>query len=108
MSVRGITPQTGAGGSLKAGSFTDSSGTPGNVTNNSPRGRAAFAAAGSSVVITNSSVTAQSTVLAQINQAAADTTCTVIVRVSVGAGTFTVFGIAAATATTVFDFVVVN
>jgi hypothetical protein len=108
MSVRAVTPQIGAGGSLKSGTFTDSSATPGNVVNNSARGRAAFAATGSSVVITNSSVTAQSTVLAIINQAAADATCTQIVRVSVGAGTFTVFGNAAATATTVFDFVVVN
>jgi hypothetical protein len=108
MALRSAAPLAGAGGSLKAGSFTDSSGTPGNVTNNSPRGRAAFAAAGASTVITNSTVASTSSVFAIINQAAADTTATSIPRVSVGSGTFTVFANAAATATTVFDFLVVN
>lgn len=107
MSVRGVAPQIGAGGSLKAGSFTDSSATPGNVTNNSPRGRVAIAAAASAVVVTNSTVTAQSTVIAVINQAA-DATLTQLLRVQTGAGSFTITGNANATATTVIDFVVIN
>jgi len=85
--------------------YTDSSGTPGNVTNNSPRGRAAFAAAGSSVVVTNSLVAATSTVLVSLGGSDATLTS---VRVTPAAGSFTVTGNAAATATTVFDFLVVN
>lgn len=85
--------------------YTDSSGTPGNVTNNNPRGRAAFAAAGSSVVVTNSLVAATSTVLVQLG--GTDATLTTV-RVTAAAGSFTVTGNAAATATTPFDFVVVN
>lgn len=108
MAVRGIMPQIGAGGSLKAGSFTDSSGTPGNVTNNSPRGRVAIAIGASTVVVTNNTVTATSTVLAVINQAATDATLTQILRVNAGAGTFTIVGNANATAAVVVDYVVVN
>lgn len=86
--------------------YTDSSGTPGNVTNNSPRGRAAFAAAGSSVVVTNSLVTATSSVFVQ--QETADATLTTILSVVPAAGSFTVTGNAAATGTTKFSFFVVN
>jgi hypothetical protein len=87
-------------------SKTDSSGTPGNATINTPLGRCAIAAVAASVVITSSIVTATSRVMAIINQAAADTTLTQIVRVSVGAGSFTIFGNVAATANVVVDFVV--
>ena len=85
--------------------YTDSSGTPGNVTNNSPRGRAAFAAAASTVVVTSSLVTAASTVLPALGGADATLTS---VRVTPGAGSFTVTGNAAATGITPFDFTVVN
>jgi len=84
---------------------TDSSGTPGNATNNNLSGRAAFAAAGSTVVITNSKVTAASKVF--VSLAGGDATLT-SVRVTPAAGSFTVTGNVAATATTVFDFFVVN
>lgn len=84
---------------------TDSSGTPGNATNNNLSGRAAFAAAASTVVITNSQVTAASKVF--ISLGSADATLT-SVRVTPAAGSFTVTGNAAATGTTVFDFLVVN
>lgn len=87
--------------------LTDSSGTPGNVTNNAAHGRVAIAAAASSVVVTNSLVTTTSTVLAVINQAAADATLTQIVRVNTAAGSFTITGNAAATANTVVDYVVI-
>lgn len=85
--------------------FVDSSGTPGNVTNASPRGRAAFAAAGATVVVTSSICTANSTVLVAL--AGGDATATSI-RVTPAAGSFTVTANAAATATTKFDFVVLN
>ena len=88
-----------------AATYTDSSATPGNATNNSTRGRAAFAATGSSVVITNSLVTATSTILVSLG--GTDATLTSI-RVTAAAGSFTVTGNAAATAITKFDFLVVN
>lgn len=83
---------------------TDTSGTPGNATINNLSGRAAFAAGGSTVVITNSLVTANSKVFVQQRN---DTTLK-SVAVSPAAGSFTVTGNAAATATTIFDFLVVN
>lgn len=104
MSIGVTTPAVVKTSNLQA-TYNDSSGTPGNVTNNSPRGRAAFAAAGSSVVVTNSLVAATSTVLVQLG--GTDATLTTV-RVTPAAGSFTVTGNAAATATTVFDFLVVN
>jgi hypothetical protein len=83
---------------------TDSSGTPGNATINTLSGRAAFAAGGSTVVITNSLVTANSKVFVQQRN---DTTLKSI-SVNPAAGSFTVTGNAAATAITIFDFLVVN
>ena len=87
--------------------YTDSTGTPGNVTNNSGNGRAAFAAAGTAVVVTNSSVAATDTVLVQL-LGAADATLTSIVGVTVAAGSFTVTGNAAATAAKSFMFTVIK
>jgi len=95
--------QAAAGVSLNR---TDSSGTPGNATINTPKGRCAIAAAAAAVTITSSIVTATSTVLAVINQAATDATLTSILRVQTGAGTFTITGNAAATAAVTVDFVV--
>lgn len=99
-------PTSGAGGSLSQ-PYTDSTGTPGNVTNNSPSGRAAFAAAGSSVVVTNSSVLATSKVFVQLI-GAADTTLTSITALTIAGGSFTVTGNAAATGAKSFEFLVVN
>ena len=84
---------------------TDTSGTPGNATINTLSGRAAFAAAGSTVVVTNSTVTATSKVFVSLR--AGDATLD-SVRVTPAAGSFTVTGNAAATAITIFDFFVVN
>lgn len=97
----------GAGGSLALG-FTNTSGTPGAATINTPRGRCAIAAAAASVVITSSVTTANSTVLAMINQAATDTTLTSIIRVQTASGSFTITGNAASTAAVTVDFVVFN
>jgi hypothetical protein len=84
---------------------TDSSGTPGNAIINNLSGRAAFAAASSSVVITNSLVTAGSKVFVSLR--GGDTTLTTV-RVTPAAGSFTITGNAAATSVTVFDFFVIN
>lgn len=89
-----------------AATFTDSSATPGNVTNSSPRGRAAFAAGASSVVVTSTLVTAGSMII--VNLRTTDATLTVIETALSAAGSFTVWGNAAATAATAFDFLVVN
>ena len=85
---------------------TDISGTPGNGTANSPIGRAAFAAAGTAVVVTNSFVAATSQIFVQVM--GSDATLTSARVTSVGAGTFTVTGNAAATAATTFAFLVIN
>jgi hypothetical protein len=106
------TPNTGSfttlrfaiGGSLNC-ALIDGSGTPGNVTQNQPRGRAAFAAAGASVAVTNSLVAANSTILVSLGGADATLTS---VRVTPGAGSFTVTGNAAATGITPFDYLVIQ
>jgi hypothetical protein len=85
--------------------FTNSSGSPGNVTNSSPRGRAAFAAAGTTVVVTSTICVSNSTVLVQLGGSDATLTS---VRVTAAAGSFTVSGNAAATGITPFDFVIIN
>lgn len=99
----------------RAGSFTafaitktDQSGTPGNVTNANFNGRCAIAAAASSVVVTSSFCTASTTIFAIISQATADATLTQIVRVAPAAGSFTIYGNAAATANTVIDYLLIN
>lgn len=90
-----------------AATFTDSSGTPGNVTNNSPRGRVAVAAAATTVVVTNSLVTASSMIVAMVR--AIDGAATDIVTTTAAAGSFTITMNAATTGTAcVLDFLVVN
>lgn len=83
---------------------TDSSGTPGNVTNNSGRGKAAFATGTNTVTVTNSLVAATSTVLCVLEQT--DATLTDILNVVPGTGSFVVTGNANATGTPKFSFVV--
>jgi hypothetical protein len=85
--------------------FTDASGTPGNATINTPRGRCAIAIAASAVTINNSLCKTTSTVVAVINQAATDATLTQILRVQTLNGSFVITGNAAATAAVVVDFV---
>lgn len=84
---------------------TNSSGTPGNASSATPRGRAAFAAAGSTVVITNALVLAASSIFVQLGGADATLTS---VRVTAAAGSFTVTGNAGATGTTPFDYLIRN
>lgn len=86
-------------------SGTDSSGTPGVATINKPTGKSAIAAGASSVVITNSLVTAASSVI--ITPHARDTTCKELIAVP-AAGSFTVSGTANATAALSFSWRVSN
>jgi len=87
--------------------FTNSSGTPGSVTNNSPRGRCALAATATNVVVTNSLVTATSSVHVQL--LAGDGAATQILTCLPAAGSFTVmFNGASVGTAAVFDFVVFN
>ncbi len=107
--VGATTPNTGSFTSLRSTSLlsllTDGSGTPGNVTQNVGRGRAAFAAAGTTVVVTNSQVALTSTILVSLRGGDATLTS---VRVTPAAGSFTVTGNAAATAITIFDYLVIQ
>jgi hypothetical protein len=82
--------------------------TPGAITANVAQGTAAVAAGASSVVVTNSLVTASSIIYAVVGQAAADTTFTNVQRVVAAAGSFTVFGPANATAATIIDWAIVQ
>jgi hypothetical protein len=85
---------------------TDSSGTPGAATINKPSGKVAIAIGASSVTVTNSLVTAASTVIATLQFI--DATLTQILSVVPGSGSFVITGNANATAATKVAFVVIN
>lgn len=76
-------------------------------TQNTFSGVATIPIGSSSVVITNSNVTANSVVLAVVAQAAADGTLLRVERVVPAAGSFTIYGTANATAATIVNWVVV-
>lgn len=82
--------------------------TAGNATTLALQGLAAVAAAASSVTISHSQVDASTKIWACIGQAAADGTALYVARVVPAAGSFTIYMNAAATATTVVDWVVLN
>ena len=81
--------------------------TVGAATANAVIGRCAIAAGSSSVVITNSLVTANSKIFAVVAQAAADGTLLRVERIVPAAGSFTIYGTANATATTVIDWSII-
>jgi hypothetical protein len=81
---------------------TDGSGTPGTVTIDKPTGKAAFAAAGTTVVITSNQVTTAT--IPMIQMLSVDATCTHASAVAT-AGTLTVTANAACTGITPFGFV---
>ena len=83
----------------------DSSGTPGNQTANTPSGRCSIAAAGTTVTVTNSFVTAASRIFAEVGT---NDTTALIKNVVPGSGSFVVTLNAAATATTNINWFVVN
>lgn len=82
--------------------------TTGAATANVVQGRATIAAGASSVVITNSLVDATSKVYAVVAQAAADVSLLRVERILCAAGSFTIYGTAAATASTAIDWVILN
>lgn len=84
---------------------TDSSGTPGAATISTPRGRCSIAAAGTTVTITSTIVTAASTVLCVVSSNDATATLKNCVP---GAGSFVITLTAGATATVNIDFIVIN
>lgn len=86
---------------------TRASVTTGAVTQNSLQGTVAIPASSSSVVVTNSLVDANSHVVAKVAQASADGTLLRVERVVCAAGSFTIYGTANATATTLIDWEVV-
>jgi hypothetical protein len=86
--------------------FFDFSKTPGPVTINSDRGKAAIAAGTSSVTITCNYCNANSVVV--VTQVASDATLNSIVAVTSGDGSFTVTGNANATDNPAFNFMVFN
>lgn len=86
---------------------TDASLTTGAYTQNTPQGKAAIAAGASSVVITNSMVDIGTKVWACVDQATADGTLLRVERVVCAAGSFTIYGTAAATATTVISWSII-
>lgn len=71
---------------------------------NTLQGTAAIPAGASSVVVTNSLVDANTHVDAKVAQAAADATLLRVERVLAAAGSFTIYGTANATATTLIDW----
>lgn len=82
--------------------------TTGAVTANTVQGRVAIAAGSPSVVVTNSLVDASSKIFAVVSQAAADGTLLRVERILCAAGSFTIYGTANATATTVIDWIILN
>lgn len=82
--------------------------TAGAITTNLSRGFATIATGASSVVITNPNVDVTSVVQAQVAQTTADATLLRVERVVPAAGSFTIFGTAAATAPTVVSWEVLN
>lgn len=80
--------------------------TTGAATANLTAGTCAIAAGASSVVITNALVTANSTVVAYVSQAAADGTLLRVERIVPAAGLVTIYGTANATATTIIRWAI--
>jgi hypothetical protein len=81
--------------------------TPGAVTTTKPFGRVGIAAAGTSVVVTNSSFNTESRFQAYLANAAADGTALYITRITPAAGSVTFTLNAAATAAVAIDWLLV-
>lgn len=82
--------------------------TTGAQAQNTMSGTAAVAAGASSVVVTNALVDANTQINARVAQASADGTLLRVERVVAAAGSFTIYGTANATATTLIDWQVVS
>lgn len=82
--------------------------TTGDMTCNMTQGTVSVAIGAASLVVTNNLVDANSKVFAVVAQAAADGTLLRVERVVCGAGFFTIYGTAAATAAVTIDWAIVN
>lgn len=91
-----------------ASAATANTATSGALTQNTWFGTAIVGIGASSVVITNSLVTANSVVYAVVSQAAADGTLLRVERVVAAAGSFTIYGTANATAATTISWMVLT
>jgi len=91
---------------IAAGLATLSAGpvTPGAVSTTMPMGRVGIAAAGTSVVVSNPSFTAESKFVAVLSNAAADGTALYVTRITPAAGSVTFTLNAAATAAVAIDW----
>jgi hypothetical protein len=78
--------------------------TPGAVSTTIPMGRVGIAAAGTSVVVSNPSFTAESKFIAVLSNAAADGTALYVTRITPAAGSVTFTLNAAATAAVAIDW----
>lgn len=96
-------------GTITGGILVDKTITPGGTTGaqtiNESAGSVNFAAAATSLVVTNNTVTASSVIIATV--ATNDTTMTSVQAVA-GSGSFTLYANAAATAETRVNFIVIN
>lgn len=91
-----------------ASASTVASTTTGAVTANVLQGTCAIAAGASSIVITNDKVDANTIIYAVVSQASADGTLLRVERVVPAAGSFTIYGTANATATTLVRWAVLS
>lgn len=82
--------------------------TAGAVTTTNTQGRLGIAAAGSSVVLTNPNITAESRIFAALSNAAADATATSITRITPAAGSVTFTLNAAATGVVAIDWMLMG
>lgn len=91
---------------IASGIATSSAGpaTPGDVSTTQNRGRVGIAAAGTTVIISNPTFTAESRFNAYLSNAVADTTATSITRTIPSAGTLTLVLNSAATAAVAVDW----
>jgi hypothetical protein len=101
----GISEPNFFAGDMQCGKTITAAGTTGAQTINKTVGSVNFAAAASSLVVTNSLVTANSVILATV--ATNDTTMKSVQAVA-AAGSFTLYANAAATAETRVNFLVIN
>lgn len=91
-----------------ASASTRASTTTGAVTFNGLQGTCAIAAGAASIVITTNKCDANTIIVAYVSQAAADGTLLRVERVLPAAGSFTIYGTAAATATTLVSWAIIS
>ena len=97
----------GAGAGTVVSTSASAAVTNGALSTTMPGGRVTIAAGSSSVVVTCPAVDVNTKIFAVINQAAADGTLLRVERIVPGAGSFTIYGTANATAAVSIDWAIV-